>query len=110
MLAALALATAISAAEPHWIEWTERGLEFGQIGVAIGKGSEEHLLLMVTADGCAKGMRVYDGRYGEAAKAVAMMEHSRLCDRVELRRSWFDSVYAVQQFISGLPYALSWPH
>lgn len=109
MIAALALSAAISAAQPHWIEWTKNSVPFGQIGVASGQGADEHLLLMVGSDGCSNGMRIYDGRYGEATKAIAMVEHSKLCDQVELRSSWFNSVYSVQQLIGTLPYYMPTP-
>jgi hypothetical protein len=73
------LAAALTA---QWILWGQHDV---QVGVTMGKGLDIHLLAMVPDEGCAGGMRVYTGAYGEMDKAIALVEHSKVCALVEKR-------------------------
>lgn len=69
MIAVVALAV-------HLITWHEAP---GQIGVAVGEGRDERLLIMVPASGCSAGMRTYTGRYGELDAAIRLIQKSKIC-------------------------------
>lgn len=61
----------------HIITWQP---DNGQIGIAIGTPRvDEHLILFVPMQGCTAGMRVYDGRYGDLDKALAILVKSKVC-------------------------------
>lgn len=74
---------AIVALAVHLITWREAP---GQIGVAIGEGSETRLLSMIPASGCAAGMKIYTGRYGELEAATELLARSKVCAVSDTRR------------------------
>ena len=68
--------TAIALAA-HLITWTP---DNGQIGVGIGTPRvDEYMILFVPMQGCSAGMKVYDGKYGDLDKALALLERSKVC-------------------------------
>lgn len=66
------LATAALAA--HLVTWKDSD----KIGIAVG-GPEERLILLVPNEGCAAGVKVYSGRYGDLEAALNMLSGTKVC-------------------------------
>lgn len=82
VLSAIALSAALSG-QAHWVNWEPSLI---QMGVSVGEHSDERLILMVTPDGCAAGMKIYSGRNGDFEKATELLSTSDVCSEVDRRR------------------------
>ncbi len=65
-----------------WVMWTPDDV---QIGIADGPKNDGHLMMLIPAEGCSAGVKVYTGRYGDMDRAVAKLANSKVCDLVEKR-------------------------
>lgn len=61
----------------HWFFWPPSP----QIGIAVGHGVDEHLMMMMPEGKCSEGIHVYGGRYGESDRALALLKKSKICSR-----------------------------
>lgn len=68
----------------HWVLWKPKDI---QVGVGLGKGGQEHLILLVPAEGCGAGMKIYEGHYGDFEASLALLQKSDVCALVEKRRA-----------------------
>lgn len=69
-------------ASAFWIMWQPHDV---QIGVAAGPRSNPHLILLVPPEGCAAGMKIYSGQYGDLEAATNLLAESKVCQMVERR-------------------------
>jgi hypothetical protein len=53
------------------------------IGVAVGNGLDEHLILEIPRGDCSAGMKVHSGRYGDLDAATELLARAKLCSRPE---------------------------
>lgn len=73
------LATILAA---HLITWKN----LDQIGIAMGSGPDEHLILLVPNEGCPAGVKVYSGKYGDLEAATAFLSESKICETFDAKR------------------------
>lgn len=66
----------------HLVSWPAKDI---QVGVSIGQGSEEHLILMVSREGCSHGLKIYAGQYQDLEKALRFFQNSKICSVVDER-------------------------
>lgn len=80
MIAAIALAASL-------ITWAPG--ESAQIGVMMGAGVDQHLILLVPETGCHDGMKIYGGRFGDFDKSLKLLKTSNICALVDQRSAKF---------------------
>lgn len=59
--------------------------QFVQVGVTVGTGRDEHLILLVPPGGCSAGVQIKSGHYGDLEAATYLLAYSNVCAEVDRR-------------------------